>query len=116
MKVKNTWLSRLLVRMSNNAWLVTLWFIISPFIIIGPVQIIRELKLRKNSAVLTAQVINYNRLPTGRGKVTFLYEFDEKYYVNSTLVTGVRPYSINEMIVIIVNKERPSQSHIWNTK
>ena len=114
MKVKNTWLSRLLVRMSDNAWLVTLWFIISPFLIIGPIRIVQEIKLRKNSTVITAHVINYNRLPTRRGEVAFLFELDGKYYVNSTLTSGVHPYKINETIVIIVNKEKPSQSHIWN--
>ena len=119
MKVKSTWLSRLLVTLNNKIWLVILWFVISPGLILGPIRLINEIQLRHNATCIKAQVIEYKtRISKGsiRGVVSFLYEYDGKYYVSNTIVNDVYPYKINEPITIIVNAKKPSQSHIWHGK
>ena len=112
MMVKNTWLSRLLVRLNDKTWVVWLWIMISPFLILGPMRIVKEKKLRSNAAVLTARVVEY--VPNKPQKVKYVYQFDGKYYVNTNRIYGKQSYTINEPITIIVNKDNPQQSHLWD--
>lgn len=108
-----------MIKLNNQIWCVILWFVISPGLILGPIKIANEIKLRHNASYVEAKVIEYKtRITRGsiRGVVTFFYEYDGKNYVSNTIVNDVYPYKINEKIFIIVNKENPSQSHIWRGK
>jgi len=112
MMVKNTWLSRLLVRLNDKTWLVCLWLFISPFLIFGPIMIVREMKLRSNAAVLSSHVVEY--IPGKHKKLTYLYLYSGKYYVGKDIIMGKKSYNINEPITIIVSRDNPQKGHIWN--
>lgn len=118
MKVKNTWLSRLLVRLDSNKWAIIIWFLISPCLIVVPKRIIQEIILRHNAVFVNATVVKYEKYTTAkRGMwevISFLYEYDGNYYVNTVRNKSARSYAINEQVLIIVNKNKPTQSHLWN--
>lgn len=117
--VKDTWFSRLLEKLNRKKWVTIIWFLICPFLIIGPIDIIREIDLRTNAFFSYARVVEY-KIKGGRngrvGKISYLYEYNNEYYTNTCTVNAAGVYNINDTIPIIINAQRPEQSHIWLNK
>ena len=116
MKVKNTWLSRLLVKLDNNIWCVIIWYSISPSLFSIPSVIISEISLRSHATFTDAKIIEYQierSRATTLGYLKYLYSFGGIYYVGGCRVNATEDYYINDTITVMINEHNPTESHIW---